>query len=395
MAADSPKKLWTPANKVTLARILAIPVFLAVIIAPWPSYFPEWPEAVSWKPLIAAAVFIVISATDAVDGHLARSRGEVTTLGKFMDPLADKLLVTAALLALVDLQVLPSWVALIIVSREFIVSGIRMVAASEGVVMAASWWGKVKTVTQIVAIVLFIVKGTPLFGDFDQSLDSGMYILSWAAMFVALFFTIVSMLDYFKKASALLGFTKPADPKDVEKYDYMTLTSTSGAESERGDADLSDLASRVIDAAREAGKMIGTAESCTGGLVGATLTEIAGSSDVVAGGIISYSNDVKMNRLHVPADVLREYGAVSEECACAMARGAREALGVDIAVSITGIAGPGGAVPGKPVGTVWIGICDGVEARAQLFSFSGDRDRVRAQAVEKSLIALLASIQRS
>ena len=390
--ANEPQKLWTSANKVTLARILAIPLFIVVIISPWPSYFPVWPDAEAWKPLIAALVFIVISATDAVDGHLARSRGEVTTLGKFMDPLADKLLVTAALLVLIELQVLPSWAALIIVSREFIVSGIRMVAASEGVVIAASWWGKVKTVTQIIAIVLFLVKGTPWFGTYDQSLSDGMYLLAWAAMLVALFFTIMSMLDYFMKAKALLGFTKKANKEDVEQYEYMSVVDTDD-ESEEEDP-LESLAQKVVDAARAAGVHIGSAESCTGGLVGATLTAIPGSSDVVSGGIISYSNDVKHERLKVPIETLEAHGAVSEETALAMAAGARAELGVDVAVSITGIAGPGGAVPGKPVGTVWIGISDTTGTEAHLFNFEGDRSYVRRQAVEKSLELVLAHIPR-
>ncbi|MBE6470096.1 MAG: CDP-diacylglycerol--glycerol-3-phosphate 3-phosphatidyltransferase [Coriobacteriaceae bacterium] len=385
MANETTQKLWTPANKVTLARILAIPVFLAVIIAPWPEYLPDWPHAESWKPLIAAIVFIVISATDAVDGHLARSRGEVTTLGKFMDPLADKLLVTAALLVLVELRVLPSWVALIIISREFIVSGIRMVAASEGVVIAASWWGKIKTVTQIVAIVLFLVKGTPLLGDFDQNFSDGMYVLAWAAMILAVFFTIVSMLDYFRKAADLLGFTKRAKRADVEPFDYMRMSDDSWEREYPTKGDLEEMARSVIDSARAAGKKLGTAESCTGGLIGATLTDIAGSSDVVEGGIVSYSNDVKMARLGVPEQVLSEHGAVSEQTACAMAQGAREQLGVDIAVSVTGIAGPGGAVPGKPVGTVWIGVSDAAGTQAHLFTFGGSRSQVRSQAVRESL----------
>jgi len=385
--ANEPQKLWTSANKVTLARILAIPLFIVVIISPWPSYFPVWPDAEAWKPLIAALVFIVISATDAVDGHLARSRGEVTTLGKFMDPLADKLLVAAALLVLVELQVLPSWAALIIISREFIVSGIRMVAASEGVVIAASWWGKVKTVTQIVAIVLFLVKGTPWFGTYEQSLSDGMYLLAWTAMLVALFFTIMSMLDYFMKARDLLGFTKKASKEDVEQYSYMSVVDDEG---ESGESSLEDLAQQVIDAARAAGVHVGTAESCTGGLVGATLTAIPGSSDVVAGGIISYSNEIKQARLKVPADTLEAHGAVSEETARAMAEGARAELDVDIAVAITGIAGPGGAVPGKPVGTVWIGVSDAAGTEAHLFNFEGDRSHVRYQAVEKSLELILA-----
>ena len=381
---DSPK-LWTPANKVTLARILAIPLFLAATLAPWPAYFPQWPDAEMWKPVIAAAVFIIISATDAVDGHLARSRGEVTTLGKFMDPLADKLVVTAALLVLVELNIIPSWPALIIISREFIVSGIRMVAASEGVVIAASWWGKVKTVTQIVAIVLFLVKGTSWFGMHNQSLSDGMYILAWVAMALAIFFTIVSMLDYFKKASALLGFTKKADPEDIEKYEYMSVADGRIREGYPTEEDLEMMAVQVLSQARSARKTIGTAESCTGGLVGATLTAIPGSSDVVAGGIISYSNEVKSARLDVPDEVLKTYGAVSEECACAMARGARNELGVDLAVSITGIAGPGGAVPGKPVGTVWIGVSDAQGTEARLFSFAGDRQEIRMQAVQQAL----------
>lgn len=382
---EAPQKLWTPANKVTLARILAIPVFLAAVIAPWPQYLPDWPDAEAWKPLVAALVFIVISATDAVDGHLARSRGEVTTLGKFMDPLADKLLVTAALLVLVEMTVLPSWAALIIISREFIVSGIRMVAASEGVVIAASWWGKVKTVTQIVAIVLFLVKGTPWLGSYDQSFTDGMYVLSWAAMLLALFFTIVSMLDYFKKAGDLLGFSRKARPQDVARYDYMKVDADDPRPTYPTHDDLVAAASAVLDGARAAGKTIGTAESCTGGLIGAVLTEVPGSSDVVAGGIVSYSNDVKMASLKVPPEVLEAHGAVSAETARAMAEGARRELGVDVAVSVTGIAGPGGAVPGKPVGTVWIGVADADGQDARLFTFDGDRFQVRTQAARAAL----------
>ena len=388
--ADAPDKLWTPANKVTLARILAIPVFIAVVLAPWPEYFPQWPDAGLWKSLIAAIVFIAISATDAIDGHLARSRGEVTTLGKFMDPLADKLLVTAALLVLVDLQVLPSWVALIIISREFIVSGIRMVAASEGVVIAASWWGKVKTVTQIIAIVLFLIKGTPLLGYHDSSFSDWMYTLSWLAMAVALFFTILSMLDYFKKSSDLLGFTRKSSSSVDENTSFMSTVDNAG--SPMPFEGLVEEASHLIDDARSAGKKLGTAESCTGGLIGASLTAVPGSSDVYEGGIVSYSNDIKMAELHVPSEILEQHGAVSQETACAMAQGVREALNVDIAVSVTGIAGPGGAVSGKPVGTVWVGICDAQGPSARLYHFDGDREAVRLQTVQAALAMLSEKI---
>ena len=131
-------KLWTPANIVTLIRICLVPVFVVVLLSPWPQWFHLPDLAEHSKSLIAAAIFVLISCTDWLDGYLARSRGEVTDFGKFMDPLADKILVMAALLALIELGSLPSWVALIIVAREFIVSGVRMVAASKGTVISAS-----------------------------------------------------------------------------------------------------------------------------------------------------------------------------------------------------------------------------------------------------------------
>ncbi|MFQ9181525.1 MAG: CDP-diacylglycerol--glycerol-3-phosphate 3-phosphatidyltransferase [Eggerthella lenta] len=147
-----------------------------------------------------------MAATDGLDGYLARSRGEVTNFGKFIDPLADKILVAAALLALIELGVLPSWVALVILTREFIVSGIRMVAASQGVVIAASWYGKAKTVAQIVAIVLFIVKDSVVITDPQGVLHNPLYLVSWLAMLIALALTVISMLDYFVKAKEILGF---------------------------------------------------------------------------------------------------------------------------------------------------------------------------------------------
>ncbi len=149
----------------------------------------------------------------------------------------------------------------------------------------------------------------------------------------------------------------------------------------------------MLEAARAAGKHIATAESCTGGLISGALTAIAGSSDVVAGGIVSYSNEVKEARLGVPVDVIETQGAVSYETACAMAEGARRELSVDLAVSVTGIAGPGGAVPGKPVGTVWIGVCDNSGADARAYHFAGSRDEVRAQTVAAALDTLAAHME--
>lgn len=380
------EKVWTSANIVTLIRILCIPVFVAVVVSPWPQWFPQLGDMEVWKPIIAAAVFIAISCTDAIDGHLARSRNEVTTLGKFMDPLADKILVAAALLCLIELGVLPSWAALIILAREFIVSGIRMIAASEGVVIAASWWGKVKTVTQIVAVVLFLIKASPVTDGLPGDAGQQLYVLAWAVMIVALFFTIVSMLDYFDKARTLLGFS---ESKHNDRSGKAAEGGTAGGQR----ADLPPIsqdalrlaAAGVIAAAREKNVTIGTAESCTGGLIGGTLTAVPGASDVTEGGIISYSNEVKHRVLGVSQETLDSFGAVSGQTACQMAQGARRVLGTDIAVSVTGIAGPGGAVAGKPVGTVWIAISSEDGTIAKHCRFPGDRDEVRAHTVRYAL----------
>jgi nicotinamide-nucleotide amidase len=185
----------TAANRVTLVRIILIPVFLLVLLTDWPKLFPGAPAFDLLRPWIAAIVFIVLAATDSVDGYLARSRNEVTTFGKFLDPLADKLLVTAALLALVELQVLPAWIAFIILAREFIVSGLRMVASAEGLVIAASWYGKVKTVTQIVAIVI---------ASFGPQFEQVFQAASWLVMGAAVMLTILSMVDYFRHASKVI-----------------------------------------------------------------------------------------------------------------------------------------------------------------------------------------------
>lgn len=194
----------TAANQVTLVRIILIPVFLLVLLTDWPKLFPGMPILAELRPWIAAIVFTVLAATDSVDGYLARSRNEVTTFGKFLDPLADKLLVTAALLALVELQVLPSWIAFIILAREFIVSGLRMVASAEGLVIAASWYGKIKTVLQIVAIVMFLVKDSAAIAALGPQVELIFQAASWTVMGAAVMLTIVSMVDYFRHASKVI-----------------------------------------------------------------------------------------------------------------------------------------------------------------------------------------------
>jgi CDP-diacylglycerol--glycerol-3-phosphate 3-phosphatidyltransferase len=193
-----------PANTVTLARVVLIPVFMVALLSDWPQWIHATGLVASLQGWIAAAVFTLLAATDGVDGYLARSRNEVTTFGKFIDPLADKLLVTAALLALVEMGILPGWIALIVIAREFIVSGLRMVASAEGTVIAASWFGKLKTVLQIIAIVMFIVKDSSLIARAGNDFETFVQAASWTVMGAAVMVTVLSMVDYFRHASDVL-----------------------------------------------------------------------------------------------------------------------------------------------------------------------------------------------
>jgi len=192
------------ANWITIIRMTFIPVFLVVLLG----QFGERATWDDWRPWLAAAVFTVLAATDAVDGYVARTRNQVTTFGKFIDPLADKLLVTAALVGLVELSSLPGWVAIVIIGRELVVSGLRMVAVAEGVVIAASHWGKVKTFFQIVALIMFILKSAPIFAASAVLVNSA----SWIVMALALLLTVWSAAVYFYHAREVIAgpWSRPA-----------------------------------------------------------------------------------------------------------------------------------------------------------------------------------------
>jgi len=151
----------------------------------------------------------------------------------------------------------------------------------------------------------------------------------------------------------------------------------------------------VLDACRERGLTLATAESCTGGLVAARLTSVAGSSDVFVGGVVAYSNGVKANELGVPADVLERRGAVSAEAAAAMAAGARARLGADVAVSVTGVAGPGGGTPEKPVGLVFLHAEGPGGSLARRLDLPGDRAAIRGRSTVTALHLLRVLLARS
>ena len=192
-------------NKITISRIFIIPVFMLFAI-PVPGWMLEAQFLAAIRPqlqaisdflqnygnYIAAVIFIIAASTDFVDGYIARKRNLVTNLGKFLDPIADKLLVTAALIILVQTNIISSWVAMIIIAREFIVTGLRLVAAAEGTVLAAGNIGKLKTATQDIAIVAAFLGNYPL--SLFTSFRFDQYI-----MFLAVIFTIYSAYDYIKK----------------------------------------------------------------------------------------------------------------------------------------------------------------------------------------------------
>lgn len=375
--------IWTPANVITVTRILLVPLFVVALICPWAEWIPAWQDASLWQPWIAAFIFALLSGTDALDGHLARSRNEVTNFGKFVDPLADKILVVAALLCLVEMNTLPAWIALIILIREFIISGIRMIAATDGIVIAASWYGKAKTVSQIIAILLFIVKDSHFIASFGFEFAYGFNLFAWIVMAVAVVLTVVSLVDYFIKSRSLLGLSDNHAAAEVlvDASDDVVTQSQETPTSSAYSSDIRAKAAEVIAHARQSHRQISTAESCTGGLIAGALTAVPGSSEVVQGGIVSYSNQIKHKLLEVSEDNLATYGAVSSQVAEQMALGSKAALNTDIAVAVTGIAGPGGATPTKPVGTVWFGLASDKGCETHLRVFEGDRDAVREQTV--------------
>ena len=172
-------------NKLTIMRVILIPFFVFFLLSP---YFPAYGN------YIAVAIFIVASLTDMLDGKIARKYNRVTNFGKFMDPLADKLLVCSAMICLIELDRLAAWIVIVIIAREFIISGFRLVASDNGVVIAASYWGKFKTTFQMLMVIVLILDiQMPFF-----------QILGTVLTYVALILTVVSLIDYIVKNKDVL-----------------------------------------------------------------------------------------------------------------------------------------------------------------------------------------------
>ncbi len=174
-------------NKITIFRVCMIPIFLIFMLV----------SSIPGGKYIAAAIFIIAALSDLLDGYLARKHNLVTNFGKFMDPVADKLLVSSALICLVELKLLPAWIVIIIIAREFIISGFRLIASDNGVVIAASWWGKVKTTVQMVMSIMLIINLDNVFIN----------ILEQIAIYLSAALTIISLIDYLIKNKKVLKET--------------------------------------------------------------------------------------------------------------------------------------------------------------------------------------------
>lgn len=337
-------------NRLTILRVAMIPAFILFML--WNSPYSDY---------LAAAVFIAACVTDFFDGYLARKYNQITTFGKFMDPLADKLLVCSAMICFVadDNCPMPVWIVVVIIAREFIISGFRLVAAEKGVVIAASYWAKVKTAVQmIMSIVLIFNFQHPIFFFIDRIL-----------IYSALVLTVVSLIDYIYKNRDVMS---DAIGKDAVQ------------EGNGGSKESSE--QWIVKELTKRNATIATAESCTGGLLSGSIVNVSGASMVLNQSFVTYSNDAKHRILGVRKETLEREGAVSRETASQMAAGAAKAANADVALSVTGIAGPDGGTAEKPVGLVYIGCYCFGETVVEKHIFKGNRAVVRNASVECALL---------
>ncbi|MBQ2609721.1 MAG: CDP-diacylglycerol--glycerol-3-phosphate 3-phosphatidyltransferase [Butyrivibrio sp.] len=176
-------------NKLTVCRVILIPFFVFFLLFD--------PASVSFK-WIALGIFVIASLTDMLDGKIARKYNLITDFGKFMDPLADKLLVCSAMIGLIELGRIPSWIVIVIIAREFVISGFRLIASDNGRVIAASYWGKFKTTFQMIMVILMIA-------DIQNNV---FYMLTQVIMWIALALTIISLVDYLVKNKDVMNGSK-------------------------------------------------------------------------------------------------------------------------------------------------------------------------------------------
>jgi CDP-diacylglycerol--glycerol-3-phosphate 3-phosphatidyltransferase len=343
-------------NLLTISRLAAIPILMALLIVRIP-----------YHDQAAAALFLTFSLTDTLDGQLARRRHQVTELGKFLDPLADKLFILSVLAVLVQEGLIAAWIVIVIFSRELLITILRSVSASQGRVISASSWGKTKTVTQVGAVLLVIL----------QRPYPVLVPAAEAAVAIAVVFTVWSGLDYLWRFRHVLSRSGP------EGELLAPATPAGGAPG--AESAVIPEAVRMAESLLAGGLTLAAAESCTGGLVSALITDQPGSSAYFKGGVVAYSDDVKREILGVPAELIAKHGAVSAEVAEAMAEGVRKRLHTDLGVAVTGIAGPDGATESKPLGLTHIWVAGDQASLGSRIVFSGDRWQNRRDAAIEAL----------
>ncbi len=348
-------------NALTISRLVAIVPLMYLVLARF-----------EYHDQIAATLFVLFSLTDTMDGQIARRRGSVSDLGKFLDPLADKLFVLSVLIVLVQEGLVAAWVVVVIFSRELLITLLRTVGASQGRVLAAAPLGKTKTVTQVVAVTLLILQRPyPWLG-----------LPATLAVAFAVVFTLSSGLDYVWRWRHVLmpGGANPSPAVNAPSG------GAPGAESP-----VDPRAVELGGLLKEQGLTLSVAESCTGGLLAALVTDQPGSSAYFQGGVVAYSDAAKEELLGVSSALLAEHGAVSAPVAVAMAEGARTRFGSTLAAGVTGIAGPDSDGSSKAVGLTFVAIAAPDGSTAHEFSFDGDRWANRRQAAGEALQLLIAA----
>lgn len=346
-------------NKLTVARIICVPVFVALYI--------------SDMFIAACAVFLVAAFTDFLDGYIARKQGLVTNFGKIMDPLADKILVYSAFCLMVEDATLPAWTLIIILLREFTVSGMRTVAAAEGIVIAAGASGKAKTVLQMLAVPLLIVR------SLNPVVNTAAYILFHASLAM----TVYSGAEYVIKNIGIFNLNETSDAGSgaSQKAEASRVRLAGGKNS-------AEITEKVIDRLKEYKIRLAAAESMTGGLFAKEITDRPGVSIFFDRSCVTYSDEAKIKELGVSESTLAEFGAISAQCAGEMAEGLHERTGCELCISVTGNAGPDPA-EGKGVGEYYIGIwyAGALKIRKHILS-SDDRAQIRLDACDKMFEAI-------
>ena len=312
---------------------------------------------INWVYFGLFIFFLLASFTDFLDGYLARKNNQITDLGKFLDPVADKILINSMVIFLVvpasyapGQMTFSIWCAIILVARDIVVDALRFIAAQKGKVIAANIFGKIKTVLEMVAICFVLLNSWP-FNYFDNHWVARVLVyLATAASFISGIIYVVKNIAVFKE----------------DKNNTKTLKE--------------DFVNK--------GLTLGSVESFTGGLFASEVTKVAGASNYFKGSAITYATEEKEKILGISHDLVEKYGVVSEQIAFEMAEKGRSLLNVDVCVSFTGNAGPS-AMEDKPVGEIYIGISDKKQTMVYPYQLKGDRKSIQTQAISLAIEHLL------